>query len=284
MKSWDFPKHAGEGEIRQRYLELVRAFPPEQAPERFAAMHAAYQALRDPAARLESQLFGFECQDDSLETLAERPPADDCATSGFRSKPCCPWQILHERSSRRRRHHRPLSRVARLLRAPRPAARPCSSLAAGAEPDAVREFGIIDLIEEFTALRHEMKLQTKSSRGLSEQTDTTLAALKQAIEQFRSVEPKEAQAAWTAGKALAEGLADLDEALDRGEREIERARRQIAELSPASLEAELHELHRSRSWIRRRLLRRYHSRSSRSSGATARPATSSSTRSWKAMA
>jgi curved DNA-binding protein CbpA len=63
-------KQAGEGEIRQRYLELVRAFPPEQAPERFAAVHAAYRELRDPAARLAAQLFGFECEDDSLETLA----------------------------------------------------------------------------------------------------------------------------------------------------------------------------------------------------------------------
>ena len=85
------------------------------------------------------------------------------------------------------------------------------------------------------------------------------AALERAIEQFRAVEPKEAQAAWTAGKALAEGLADLDEALARGEREIERAREQIADRSPARLEAELDQLHRSRSWIRRRLLRRYHS-------------------------
>jgi molecular chaperone GrpE len=126
------------------------------------------------------------------------------------------------------------------------------------EEDAVREFGMIDLIEEFTALRHEVKLQTKSGRGLSEQTESALAAFKQAIEEIRSVVPKDAQAAWTAGKALAEGLADLDEALHRGEREIERAREQIAELSPRALEAALEELHRSRSWIRRRLLRNYH--------------------------
>ena len=110
-----------------------------------------------------------------------------------------------------------------------------SDRADSAASDAGREFGIIDLIEEFTALRHEVKLQTKSSRGLSGQTDTTLAALEQAIDHFRSVEPKEAQAAWTAGKALALGLADLDEALDRGQLEIERARQQIADLSaPAS--------------------------------------------------
>jgi molecular chaperone GrpE len=126
------------------------------------------------------------------------------------------------------------------------------------EEDAVREFGMIDLIEEFTALRHEVKLQTKSGRGLSEQTESALAAFKQAIEEIRSVVPKDAQAAWTAGKSLAEGLADLDEALHRGEREIERAREQIAELSPRALKAALEELHRSRSWIRRRLLRNYH--------------------------
>ncbi len=71
-----------------------------------------------------------------------------------------------------------------------------------------REFGIIDLVEEFTALRHEVKLQTKSGRGLSDQTETTLQALKRAIEELRSVVPKDAEAVWTAGKALAEGLAE----------------------------------------------------------------------------
>ena len=130
-----------------------------------------------------------------------------------------------------------------------------SSLAGSLES---REFGIIDLIEEFTALRQEVKLQTKSSRGLSEQTELVKRALEQAIEHFRSVEPRESQAAWTAGKALAQGLADLDESLDRGQREIDRARRQIADLSPQLLEADSHELYRGRSWIHRRLLRPYH--------------------------
>jgi molecular chaperone GrpE len=125
-------------------------------------------------------------------------------------------------------------------------------------PEAAHEFGIIDLIEEFTALRHEVKLQTKSNRGLSEQTESIKSALERAIEEFRSVEPREDQAAWKAGKALALGLADLDEALDRGQLEIERARRQIADRSPQLLEAALHELHRGRSWLRRRLLRSYH--------------------------
>jgi molecular chaperone GrpE len=121
-----------------------------------------------------------------------------------------------------------------------------------------REFGIIDLVEEFTALRHELKLQTKSGRGLIEQTESTVAALRQAIDQFQSVEPREEQAVWSAAKALAEALADLDEAIVRGEREIERARRQIADESVRGLETSVINLFRGRSWVRRRFLRSYH--------------------------
>ncbi len=80
------------------------------------------------------------------------------------------------------------------------------------------EVGFVRLIEEFTALRHELKLQTRSTRGLQDQAEAMLPALQQAIEQFRAVEPKEAQAAFAAGRPLAEALADLDEALDRGQR------------------------------------------------------------------
>jgi molecular chaperone GrpE len=126
------------------------------------------------------------------------------------------------------------------------------------EQDGAREFGLIDLVEEFTALRHELKLQTKSGRGLLEQSETTIAAMKQAIDQFRAVERAEDQAVWSAGRPLAEALADLDEALERGRREIERAKQQIADLAIRSLEAALNDVHRRRSWIRRRLLRAYH--------------------------
>ncbi len=91
------------------------------------------------------------------------------------------------------------------------------------------EFGLVNLVEEFTALRHELKLQTKSGRGLIDQAESTVAALRQAIEHFRSVEPRESQAAWSAGKAIAEALGDLDEALARGRREIERINRRLGE-------------------------------------------------------
>jgi len=61
---------AGESEIRRRYLELVREFPPDRAPERFAVIHAAYEALRDPARRLQAQVFRFETATDSFEAMA----------------------------------------------------------------------------------------------------------------------------------------------------------------------------------------------------------------------
>ena len=35
------PPSADETEIRRRYLELVRQFPPDRAPERFAEIRAA---------------------------------------------------------------------------------------------------------------------------------------------------------------------------------------------------------------------------------------------------
>ncbi len=63
------PRNAGETEIRHRYLELVRQYPPDHAPERFAAVHQAYEALRDPARRLFDQLFTIETKNDSFEVI-----------------------------------------------------------------------------------------------------------------------------------------------------------------------------------------------------------------------
>jgi molecular chaperone GrpE len=131
----------------------------------------------------------------------------------------------------------------------------------GVDSEAIepsREFGFIDLIEEFTALRHELKLQTKSSRALIDQSESTVLALREAVEQLRAAGTKETQAVWKATKPLAEALADLDEALVRGELEIQRARRHIADDSIRDLEIALNELYRRRSWIRRRFLRSFH--------------------------
>jgi molecular chaperone GrpE len=127
-----------------------------------------------------------------------------------------------------------------------------------ADHDSSRPFGLIDLVEEFTALRQELKLQTKSTRGLQEQAESLLPPLRQAIEHFRSVTPREEQAAWSAGKPLAEGLAILDEALDRCRGEIEKAQIVATEQTPRKLVEPLDRMHASLPWLKRLLLRKYH--------------------------
>ncbi len=48
---------AGDDEIKQRYLALVRAYPPDLEPQRFQAYRAAYEQLRDNRKRLEANLL-----------------------------------------------------------------------------------------------------------------------------------------------------------------------------------------------------------------------------------
>jgi curved DNA-binding protein CbpA len=59
-----------EAALRRRYLELVRRHPPEKSPRRFAEIRAAYEQLRDPADRLESQLFQTRTQDSLEDVIA----------------------------------------------------------------------------------------------------------------------------------------------------------------------------------------------------------------------
>lgn len=48
------PPDAGPEEIAAAYRKLVRRYPPELAPDRFAAIHGAYQMLTSPAHRMEA--------------------------------------------------------------------------------------------------------------------------------------------------------------------------------------------------------------------------------------
>ncbi len=60
---------ADDAMIRKRYLELVRQYSPDQAPERFAEIHAAYDALRDPAKRVEDRVLDLHLKAYSLESI-----------------------------------------------------------------------------------------------------------------------------------------------------------------------------------------------------------------------
>lgn len=51
------PPDADDAAVRRRYLELTVQFPPEQHPERFAAVRAAYEKVRTLDARVRYKLF-----------------------------------------------------------------------------------------------------------------------------------------------------------------------------------------------------------------------------------
>jgi molecular chaperone GrpE len=110
------------------------------------------------------------------------------------------------------------------------------------EPAAAPPLGLLQLVEAFTALRHEVKLQTKSSRGGAEQTEQALAAAQQAVELLRGVQTKEAESARVAAKPLAESLMELDEALARGRAVIDAARRRILEDLAGHVQEQLDDL------------------------------------------
>ena len=64
------PPDCDDETIRRRYLELVRQFSPEHHPERFAAIRAAYEQLRDLNTRLRYRLFEAG-RSDTVEALIE---------------------------------------------------------------------------------------------------------------------------------------------------------------------------------------------------------------------
>src|SRR3954463_3490888 len=64
------PPDADDEAVRRRYLELVRQYPPEQHPEKFAAVRSAYESLRDADTRLRRRLFEPGRQE-SVEALVE---------------------------------------------------------------------------------------------------------------------------------------------------------------------------------------------------------------------
>jgi curved DNA-binding protein CbpA len=48
---------AGDDTIKQRYLALVRAFPPDREPDRFQEIRRAYETVRNERNRLELKLL-----------------------------------------------------------------------------------------------------------------------------------------------------------------------------------------------------------------------------------
>ncbi len=70
-KTLGVARHGTAAEIRSRYLDLVRQYPPERDAERFAEIRAAYDELRDPTVRMQSLLFNFDSADSIAELAVE---------------------------------------------------------------------------------------------------------------------------------------------------------------------------------------------------------------------
>lgn len=125
-------------------------------------------------------------------------------------------------------------------------------------PDPV---GLCQLVEQFTALRQDVKLLAKAARGTEERNEATLLSLGAAIEQFRAVQAKEEEAADKAARPLVEAFVELDEALIRGRRAIAQAKQRIlADVSAALADAarRLDDLFSTQPWWRRLLCRPWH--------------------------
>ena len=64
------PPDSDDEAIRRRYLGLVRKYSPEHHPEKFAAVRAAYESLRDQNARLRHRLLEAGRQE-SVDAIIE---------------------------------------------------------------------------------------------------------------------------------------------------------------------------------------------------------------------
>ena len=51
---------AGDEEIRAAYLRKVKEHPPDRSPEEFERVRDAYESLRDPRRRIQSELLAAE--------------------------------------------------------------------------------------------------------------------------------------------------------------------------------------------------------------------------------
>lgn len=53
----ELPHTASDAEIKRSYFALVRAHPPEREPATFKRIRAAYERLRDPQKRVETDML-----------------------------------------------------------------------------------------------------------------------------------------------------------------------------------------------------------------------------------
>ena len=60
-----------EEELRKRYLELVRQYPPETHAEKFSRIHEAYEKLKNPLESMVDMFFSLESEDSIDKIIAD---------------------------------------------------------------------------------------------------------------------------------------------------------------------------------------------------------------------
>ncbi len=110
------------------------------------------------------------------------------------------------------------------------------------------DVGLLQLVEAFTAMRHELKLYTKGTRNLEATVTRSLEGLGAASRVFESVQADEQGAAHRAALPLVETLVGLDEGLLRAEQAFRSAHRQLTQTAPDRLRARLEQEFARQSW------------------------------------
>jgi hypothetical protein len=124
---------------------------------------------------------------------------------------------------------------------------------------AGRDVSLLEVVEAFTAMRHEFKLQSKCHRELQASVEAARQGMAEAVQHMQSLAPREAQASERAALTLAKGLAALDEAVGRALQACEtvcsRFSQETAQHADRLLAAQLETLPRWRRWLLRDRLR-----------------------------
>jgi len=120
------------------------------------------------------------------------------------------------------------------------------------------EVGLLQLVEAFTAMRHELKLQTKGTRNLEASVARSLEGLDAASRTFQSIQADEQDAAERAARPAVEALIELDEGLRRALQAFQSTHQQMTQSAPARLRESLDTQFQNQPWWRRLAARRWH--------------------------
>lgn len=69
-------ENASQGDVKKAYFNLVKQFSPEKHGEQFKEIREAYDLLKDPAKRLELEVFQFTRPPQKISKKATMPCAE----------------------------------------------------------------------------------------------------------------------------------------------------------------------------------------------------------------